>query len=238
MLNDASVSIITMDLLNVEKEVDFLMEHGIRKFHADFMDHSLVPRLGVSPELIMHLKNRYGKDGIEIDSHLMMRNPETLLSAISQYTDWVFFHYESQNDPMRMIQSIRRKCPDSRIGAAFNLFTDIPYNIGKYVDGIMMMGISPGVLDSRSYPEIVSEKLRLLPESFCISNENEGKRVFIDGSVNFRNIPQYTSISGAPITFICGSSTIYRGVGYGPERFSQMERNIEELEKCLTESAH
>lgn len=202
-----STSLICCDLSNISKDLDIIIEHkGFNWLHADFMDGHFVPRYGISPELIQSLRKRYG-DRVKIDSHLMVSDPYTYADVIAPYSDWFFFHYEAVTDPMRTLQMLRKKYPNLKIGLVFSTLTPdiiiddiLSYNEGM-IDGVMFMGISPGVLGTKSFPDTVSRRLR-------IANDYYGIKSFVDGSVNFDTMPIYKECGA--YTLVCGSSSLFK----------------------------
>lgn len=225
-----STSLICCDLCNIEKDIDLLLENGYNWLHADFMDGHFVPRYGISPELIQSIRRKYGNK-VVIDSHLMVEDPYTYADVIAPYSDWYMFHYEAVKDPFRTLQMLRKKYPDLKIGLTFNLMTsfstlnDVLANFKDYIDGVMFMGISPGVLGTNSMPEIVEEKLRFVKEYFpwC--------KTFVDGSVSFTTLEPYMD-AGAH-TVVCGSSTMYKGVGFDENRNEQTIANINKIKEIV-----
>lgn len=203
-----STSLICCDLANISKDLDVIVEHeGFNWLHADFMDGHFVPRYGISPELIQSLRKRYG-NRVMIDSHMMVQDPFTYADVIAPYSDWYFLHYEAVTDPVRTLQMLRKKYPNLKIGLTFNLFTpdcvieQIANNTQGIVDGMMFMGISPGVLGTNSFPEIVNRRLQF------VNNINKNIKTFVDGSVNYDTLKLYSD-SGA-YTVVSGSSAMFK----------------------------
>ena len=203
-----STSLICCDLANISKDLDVIVEHeGFNWLHADFMDGHFVPRYGISPELIQSLRKRYG-NRVMIDSHMMVQDPFTYADVIAPYSDWYFLHYEAVTDPVRTLQMLRKKYPNLKIGLTFNLFTpdcvieQIANNTQGIVDGMMFMGISPGVLGTNSFPEIVNKRLQF------VNNINKNIKTFVDGSVNYDTLKLYSD-SGA-YTVVSGSSAMFK----------------------------
>ena len=200
--------------------------------HADFMDGHFVPRLGIAPEVIKHLRECYG-DSIIIDSHMMVDDPFIYADVVCPYSDYYMFHVEAVKDPMRTIQKVRKNWPNVKVGLYFNLSTNIlDYKyILPEIDCIGLMGISPGVLGTNSYQYIVTKKIN---DYFDYKNELEncGKihiipnEIFIDGSVNFETIPQYFKIGVT--TLVCGSSSIMKDL-----KNSSIEQNINKILNSL-----
>jgi ribulose-phosphate 3-epimerase len=203
-----STSLICCDLSNISKDLDIIVEHdGFNWLHADFMDGHFVPRYGISPELIQALRKRYG-NRVFIDSHMMVADPYTFADVIAPYSDWYFFHYEAVTDPVRTLQMLRKKYPTLKIGVTFNLFTpdcvieQIARLCEGLVDGVMFMGISPGVLGTNSFPATVNRRLLM------VQSANPNIKTFVDGSVNYNTLDLYKS-SGA-YTVVSGSSAMFK----------------------------
>lgn len=200
-----STSLICCDLSNISSDLDVIVEHeGFNWLHADFMDGHFVPRYGISPELIQHLRKRYG-NRVVIDSHLMVDDPYTYAKVIAPYSDWYFFHYEAVTDPVRTLQMLRKEYKDLKIGVTFNLCTnpDVALQLEKenMIDGVMFMGISPGVLGTMSFPNTVNNKIKFI-------RENSNLKIFIDGSVNYNTVKGYKD-NGAN-TCVSGSSMMFK----------------------------
>lgn len=198
-----STSLICMNMANVEKDINRIIQEAgsdqrFHWFHADFMDGHFVPRLGISPELIRDIKTTF--PNVHIDSHLMIDDPFTYVDVIAPYSDWIVYHYEAVTDPVRTLQKIRKTWPNVKVGLAINLATVFNPEVIKLFDGVMFMGISPGVLGTNSYPEIVKGKIAMTPNH---------KHYFVDGSVNFNTIKDYRLINPNG-TLVCGSSTMFK----------------------------
>lgn len=225
-----STSLICCDLCNIQKDIDLLVDNGFTWLHADFMDGHFVPRYGISPELIQSIRRKYGNKVI-IDSHMMVDDPYTYANVIAPYSDWYFFHYEAVKDPFRTLQMLRRDYPNLKIGLTFNLMTSIETldfvltYFKDYIDGVMFMGISPGVLGTKSMPGTVIEKLRF------VRDNHEWCKTFVDGSVSWDTLTFYKD-AGA-YTVVCGSSTMYKNVGFDEYRVSDTLNNIEKIKELI-----
>ena len=213
MLSKITASLICMDLSDIKTDIDTLLDNGVNWLHADFMDNTFVPRLGISPELIQWIRKRYGKN-VNIDSHLMVQNPYDCVDVIAPFSDWVFFHYEATPDPVRILQKIDKVSMANK-GIAYNIGTDTNEFLinTKLVNGVMFMGISPGVLGTRSWPEILKNKI---VQHRCIVGHDDIP-VFLDGGIDFKSIGELTKdvnvifgpYKGAD-KVVCGSSTLFR----------------------------
>lgn len=237
MLDKITASLICMDLSDIKTDIDTLLDNGVNWLHADFMDNTFVPRLGISPELIQWIRKRYGKN-VNIDSHLMVQNPYDCVDVIAPFSDWVFFHYEATPDPVRILQKIDN-VSHAKKGITYNISTPINKNLSKtgMVDGIMLMGISPGVLGTKSWPDLVKQKI--------IEYRFSGERnfVFVDGGVSFSSIKNLLSpfesfVTGITETagkVVCGSSTLFKidEETKGLTRPEMIKYNIHRIEEVL-----
>lgn len=245
-MRNCSTSLICLDQTNIDSDFcDIMNAGGARRYcnynwaHADFMDGHFVPRLGIAPEVIKHLREFYG-DKIIIDSHMMVDDPFTFADVVCPYSDYYMFHVEAVTDPMRIIQKVRKNWPNVKVGLYFNLSTNIlDYKyILPEIDCIGLMGISPGVLGTNSYSYIVTQKIR---DYFDYKNEIEKdsnieiipSEIFIDGSVNFETIHHYFKIGAT--TLVCGSSSIVKNVyNNNDDNFQHLvETNIDKIEKSI-----
>jgi len=225
-----STSLICCDLSNISNDIDVIIEHeGFNWLHADFMDGHFVPRYGISPELIQHLRKRYGNKVI-IDSHLMVDDPYTYASVIAPYSDWYFFHYEAVKDPVRTLQMLRKEYKNLKIGVTFNLCTWPDVAIQLYnenlIDGVMFMGISPGVLGTMSFPNIVNDKIKY------IRKHSDTLKIFIDGSVNYNTVKTYKD-NGANVC-VSGSSMMFKQHEYEiSDRRVLIAHNIDKIKNVI-----
>ena len=225
-----STSLICTDLSNVKEDIDEIISNGeqFSWLHADFMDGHFVPRYGISPELIQSIRKRYGKN-VVIDSHLMVSDPYSYANVIAPYSDWFFFHVEAVTDPIRVCQMLRKKWPDLKIGLTLNLTTDMSsVELAKQtglIDAVMFMGISPGVLGTMSFPDIVVKK--------AWDANDIGLSTFVDGSVNFKTLPVYNS--SMVKTAVCGSSTMFKidDETKGLTRKDLIKYNVKRIKTCL-----
>lgn len=240
MNRNCSTSLICMDQTMIHSCVSDIINLGLKYrkcnynwFHADFMDGHFVPRLGIPPELIQHLKKAYGSN-IVIDSHMMVDDPYAYADVVCPYSDYYMFHVEAVKDPMRTIQKVRKNWPNVKVGLYFNLSTDILLqyeNILQEIDCIGLMGISPGVLGTNSYFDIVKNKIMRYGDFRIIEKDDDillkyPEEIFVDGSVNFKTIPKYFNIGAT--TLVCGSSSIMNKLDQ-----TTIENNIQKIEESL-----
>ena len=95
------------------------------------------------------------------------------------------------------------------------------------INGHMLMGISPGVLGSESWPDIVLKKTYELNKGFMCSLP-----AFIDRSVNFETIPKYNE--NRNLLMVCGSSTLFKvdEITKDMSREQMIKFNIERIKEA------
>lgn len=203
-------SIICMDHINFQRDVELANEIGIDYLHLDVMDGAAVPRYGIYPEIVQAISKLCD---IPMDLHLMVDDIEM---GIEQFSDidnieYISFHYsENKHNILSIVDKIREK--KIKAGIVFNLsicaqeIVEV-LNLEK-LDSIMLMGIHPGILKQTSRPENVIKKLEYINNKVAQSNIPEF--IQVDGGVSFDSIPHL--INAGANNLVCGSSTLYKSV--------------------------
>ena len=203
-------SIICMDHTNFERDVLLADELGIDFFHLDAMDGRFVPRYGIYPEIVKRIAQISDR---KMDLHLMVEDPEFAIDEFAgiDNIEYINIHYEgNEANILRIVDKL--KLSGKKVGITINLGTPVSVldELMKYheIDSVMFMGIHPGVLIQQSRPSVVIKKcyeLSLLQEKY-----GDLDMVQCDGGVTFDSIPL---LAEAGVTnFVCGSSTLYKGV--------------------------
>ena len=100
-----SPSILGCDLLNLETELKMIEKAGADMVHLDVMDGVFVPNITFGFDIIKSIKK---KTKLPIDVHLMIDQPEKKIEQfISCGADYLTFHIESSNFPIRTTSLIR-----------------------------------------------------------------------------------------------------------------------------------
>lgn len=218
-------SVITMDHINLERDVKHIDHLGIDGLHIDIMDGNFVPRYGIYPEIVKRIND---SSDLSIDLHIMTNDP---LFTIDQFKnngniDYIRFHVEScPGNELRIIDKIREV--GAKPIAAINLSTSF-HVLDRLIDnqeinGIMLMGIHPGVLIQEARFKNVENDMERLNE--MIKNSEVKNFVGLDGAVTFESIP--VLMERGINNFIVGSSTLFKGVNHQNE----YEKNISIIEK-------
>jgi ribulose-phosphate 3-epimerase len=203
-------SIVCMDHINFQRDVELVEELGVDFLHLDVMDGNFVPRYGIYPEIVKRMASVTDK---KMDIHLMVNDPEFAIEQFSSIDniEYVTVHIEeNEKDILRIVDKI--KSSDKKAGIALNLNTPVSaveeLMKNREIDSVMLMGIHPGVLVQRSRPATVKEKASQLAK--LSAKYGPLDMVQCDGAVTFETIEM---LADAGINnFVCGSSTLYKGV--------------------------
>tara|TARA_Y100000310_G_scaffold327843_1_gene394811 strand:- start:2254 stop:2895 length:642 start_codon:yes stop_codon:yes gene_type:complete len=161
-----------------------------KKIQIDFMDKKFVTNKSVKLSDIPNLKNFDN----EFEAHLMIHNPKTWIKRLkNKGFQKVIFHYETltEKEIPKLINEIQKL--DMQAFLAINPKTreEKTFPFLKHVDGIMIMGVTPG-----------GEHQRILRKTYYkIQNLREKSKsviIQIDGGVNSRTAP-YLVKDGANI---------------------------------------
>lgn len=227
-------SIICMDHLNFKAHGVLASEIGVDYLHVDVMDGAFVPRFGIYPEVARMLAE---VTSAKIDLHLMVKNPDMALKQFSNIStiEYVSVHMESSStNLLRTLDTIRMKGLKAVlvVDLASNLHHVAQYVTNNLVDGLMFMGIHPGILVQTHRPDLVVKNLQDLKLMCDIDN------IFVqcDGGVNFESL---LPLKKAGINnFVCGSSTLYHNCNY-QDAFDRVEkkirRNFQKIRKIINE---
>ena len=195
-----SASLLSADILNLQKEVEELEAGGVDMLHIDVMDGAFVPNLGFSISLVAALKKM---TKLPLDVHLMMENPEKHIQAfIDAGSNILTIHLEA----VKHIDSVIRQIKTSKIKAGVALLpSSVPQNLEyiiDIVDLVLIMSVNPG-FGGQTFIQSQISKIKYLS-----SKMRSSTLLSVDGGVNVQNLSQIAA-AGAD-TFVIGSY-LYKG---------------------------
>ena len=100
-------SIVCMDHINFQRDVELVEKLGVDFLHLDVMDGNFVPRYGVYPEIVKRMANISEK---KMDIHLMVSDPEFAISQFSEIDniEYITVHIEeNEKNILRIVDKIR-----------------------------------------------------------------------------------------------------------------------------------
>ncbi len=174
-----SPSILSADLLNLEKEILSVEKAGADFHHIDVMDGHFVNNLSFGIPLIQALKK---KVTIPLDVHIMVSNPDhTALDYANAGADSVTFHIEASRDPRSLIKKLH--AVHTKTGLALNPDTPVR-EIAPFleeIDLVLVMSVHPG-FGGQAFLENALEKIR---ELHSLSQQsNLTFEISVDGGIN------------------------------------------------------
>lgn len=193
-------SLISGNLLCIEKSIK-LLEHYSDGFHVDIMDNHFVPNMTFGPDMVNAIAQSTSK---QIWVHLMVDNPADWCDTLKlKDGSIVSFHFESTNDPKKVIKCITEKnwipsiaiSPKTNAAEIFSLLNSINH--------VLVMSVNPGFSGQRFLPDTLSKVTQVLDRAKTI-----GKKIIvgIDGGVNVENIQKVVS---AGVQDIAAASAIF-----------------------------
>jgi ribulose-phosphate 3-epimerase len=185
-----------IELLKKSEMVDFL--------HVDTMDGLFVPRYGMYPEQVKHIKEICD---IPVNVHMMVSNPEPFIDWFAESgADIITVHVEPNQQLGRTITMIKKA--GCKVGLAFNIHST-HHVIESFIDDIslvMLMAINPGILGQGCWPGIY-KKIKTF-RNYLDSNGRKDVIIEIDGGVTPETAPKLVKAGANMLT--CGTGTIYR----------------------------
>ncbi|MCX8123595.1 MAG: ribulose-phosphate 3-epimerase [Spirochaetes bacterium] len=194
-----SPSIIATDLTTLGSVVSSFDSTCIHFLHIDVMDGNFVPNLTIGPGYIQNLKQH---TDIPLDVHLMIQKPEL---SLQQYIEckpyFLTIHYESTQQPVRLLHTIRNA--SIKAGISINPSTPVEslYDILEYTDMVLIMSVEPGFYGQK----FIASSLKRIEKLFAfITTNNLNVSIEVDGGINEDTIADVVK-AGAQI-IVAGSA--------------------------------
>lgn len=173
-------SILTIDYLNIQSELDVLMQAGIGVLHMDVMDGHFVPNLSFGPALISAVSRYF--NGL-IEAHLMVSEPEkSVQSYIDAGCKRIIFHPESTVHTHRLCQLI--KSQECEVGVVLNPATSLDAldYIVDDIDMVLIMTVNPG-FGGQAFIPSMKKKIEKLVERRRQWGRQNDLMIEVDGGV-------------------------------------------------------
>ena len=183
-----SPSILSADLLNLEKELKEVEKAGADWHHVDVMDGHFVPNLTFGLPLVGALKKI---SSLPLDVHLMISNPESMVPEyIKAGADLLTFHIEAATHSHRLVELI--KASGIKAGVAINPGTPLGHldPLLPWVDLVLVMSVNPG-FGGQSFISASNARICLLTQKLKNLGRYDEVTIEVDGGIN------HTTIHGA-----------------------------------------
>lgn len=196
--NLVSVSILSSDFMNLSEDIKTIKKSGADMLHFDVMDGVFVNNISFGFPILQTVNKN---TDMHLDVHLMITDPLRYIEECGRCgADTVTFHIESESDPQKTIEAIKK------IGAKVGLsikpntpFEDIVPFMDK-IDMLLIMTVEPG-FGGQSFMENQLEKISAARE--YINKNNLSVDIQVDGGINDKTA-KLASKAGANI-MVAGS---------------------------------
>jgi ribulose-phosphate 3-epimerase len=186
-------SILSADLLYLEKQIKEVENNGADYIHVDVMDGQYVPNITFGPVIVKTLKRI---TELPLDVHLMIYNADRYIEDfVRAGAAHITVHQEALTHLHSTIQSIHAQ----NITAGVSLNPATPVNsiadILSDVDMVLVMSVNPG-FGGQEFLEVANNKIRQLD---TLRRENGYKYLIeVDGGINNQTTPGVVS-AGADV---------------------------------------
>jgi ribulose-phosphate 3-epimerase len=194
-------SILSADLLNLERDVGEALEKGVDIIHFDVMDYHFVPNMTFGPAFLKALRDKF--PSAVFDVHLMVSpvSENIVDDYINAGASWISFHPEACIHTQRMLAHIKERGVKS--GLVLNPST--PPTMLKYLwnvlDFVLVMTVNPGFGGQKIIP-LTLEKVKDIA-AMALGFEHQ-IMIEVDGGVKASNIKEIATC-GANV-FVVGSA--------------------------------
>lgn len=192
-------SILSADIMNLERDVKAAEAAGADVFHIDIMDGHFVPNMSFSPSVVEGMRSVTDKP---LDVHLMIENPDAYVKPIVEAgADTVLIHAESTQHIYRSIDLV--KSLGAKAGVVVNPGTPLETvkELFPIIDQILVMTVNPGFGGQKFIPGMTKKIQRL--DQLRQTAADDDFEIEVDGGINNETISQCAK-AGADI-FVAGS---------------------------------
>lgn len=142
MKNLVSASILSADLLNLEKEISGLRKNGIDMVHFDVMDGIFVDNITYGLPVLKSIRKI---TDMCLDVHLMIMNPMKYIDNFAECgADIITFHIESDCEIIPTVNAIHKHGIKAAVAIRPNTPAESVFEFLPYVDMILVMTVEPG----------------------------------------------------------------------------------------------
>ncbi|AOM83553.1 ribulose-phosphate 3-epimerase [Salisediminibacterium beveridgei] len=200
-----SPSIMSSDLLNLEKSIRDIEQEGIDTLHVDIIDGAFSPSMPLGIDTVKQLRKI---TDINFDVHLMTNNNEFFIQEMIDIgVEQISFHLETSVHVDRYINLIRKS--GAKVGVALTPST--PLSSLEYilpqVDTVLLMLINPGFATDKNENQVAYAVQKVNDLKKLIEKHGLNTRIEVDGRVSLETIPGLVG-AGADI-LVAGSTSLF-----------------------------
>lgn len=211
-------SILSADFANLQRDIEFVEQHGADYIHIDVMDGQFVPNITFGPAVVQAIRPI---TKLPLDVHLMIVQPEQYIHEFAQAgADIIGVHVEATPHIHRAIQMIKAENVKAEVVINPGTPVEAIRHLLPMVDQILVMTVNPGFGGQSFLPEMADKirELRRLKEEHGFHYDIE-----VDGGVDDQTIA-ICAEAGATV-FVAGSYI------YGAEH---PEQRIQALKEAIS----
>ena len=216
-----SASLMCIDWLNAEKEINILFKQKIDLLHIDVIDGRYAPDYTMGTSIINCFRESFNRP---FDYHLMVEEPSRIFDTFDiRKGDRFCIHQECCRNLHRDLITLRNI--GAKVGVALSPAT--PINVLDYIlediDYVIIMTVNPGFKGGNLVPQAI-KKIKDLKE--MIKKRGLKTEISADGNVSLANIPSMFA-NGADI-LVSGSSGMFM-------KNQNLEESIKSFRKAIKE---
>tara|TARA_B100000287_G_scaffold426337_1_gene474080 strand:- start:188 stop:889 length:702 start_codon:yes stop_codon:yes gene_type:complete len=197
-----SASLMCVNWLKAEEEIEILNEENIDLLHIDVIDGRYAPDFTMGTSIINCFRDIFERP---FDYHLMVEEPSRIFETFDiREGDSFAIHQECCRNLHRDLITLRQM--GAKVGVALSPATPISTldYIIEDLDHVLLMTVNPGFKGQALVPQAV-EKIKDLKN--YIDERGLDVAIHVDGNVSIENIP--TMVSNGGDTLISGSSGMF-----------------------------
>ena len=194
-------SILSADLLQLEKQIKTVEQCGVDYIHVDVMDGQYVPNITFGPVVVKILK-RITK--LPLDVHLMIKNPDDQIENFARAgANIITVHPDSTIHIHRTLMLIHEN--GCQAGISLNPGADISllHPLEDLLDLVLIMTVNPGYPAQKLIPSTI-EKIKALAQEK--KSRGYDYLIEVDGGINELTIPKIVK-AGAEL-LVVGSAIL------------------------------